>query len=55
MTSNQQLEALKLQARRQLTNQGMKVLSMAFIQNVLHIHYKDQRGEIQLKLFELPV
>ncbi len=53
MPTSKQIEALKVQSRCQLTNQGMKVVSMAFINDALHIHYKDRQGEIKLKLLAL--
>lgn len=54
MTTTQQIETLKVQARRQLNNQGMKVMSMGLIEDVLHVQYKDRDGEIRLQLFTLP-
>ncbi len=54
MTTTQQIQALKVQARRQLNNQGMKVMGMGLIEDVLHVQYKDRDGEIRLQLFTLP-
>jgi hypothetical protein len=55
MTITQHVETLKVQARRQLTQQGMKVMSMGLVEGTLHIHYKDRDGEIRLQLLTLPI